>query len=199
MDAGAGALRARRGRLGVVQQRRRRDPDIVLACAGDIATQETVAAAWLLRQHLPELTVRVVNVVDLMALCPPDRHPHGMDPRRVRSTCSPPTNPSSSPSTATRASIHQLIHGRPDTDRFHVRGYIEEGTTTTPFDMVVLNHMSRVHLCMDAIQYAPQHGRARADLIALANETLGRHRAYISEHFEDLPGNSRLGVDGLMR
>jgi xylulose-5-phosphate/fructose-6-phosphate phosphoketolase len=83
--------------------------------------------------------------------------------------------------------IHPLIHGRPDSDRFHVRGFIEEGTTTTPFDMVVLNRMSRVHLAMDAVRYAPSMQSRAPELIARANELLARHHSYVTEHFEDLP------------
>jgi len=162
------------------------DPEIILACAGDIPTLETVAAAWLLRQHTPELKVRVVNVVDLMSLYPPDRHPHGMDQGDFTALFGNDT-PVVFAFHGYRGVIHQLIHGRPDSDRFHVRGYMEEGTTTTPFDMVVLNQMSRIHLAMDAVKYA-RHGVARApELIAHCNEMLARHRAYVTQHFEDLP------------
>jgi xylulose-5-phosphate/fructose-6-phosphate phosphoketolase len=162
------------------------EPDIVLACAGDIATQETVAAAWLLRRFLPELKVRVVNVVNLMALCPPDRHPHGIDPAAFINAFTA-DKPVIFAFHGYPGIIHQLIHGRPETDRFHARGYIEEGTTTTPFDMVVLNQMSRIHLCIDAVKYARNMVARAPELIAIANETLARHRAYITEHFEDLP------------
>ena len=162
------------------------DPDIVLACAGDIATLETVAAAWLLRRHLPELKVRVVNVVDLMALCPPERHPHGM-PQQEFIELFTSDRPVVFAFHGYPSVVHPLIHGRPDTDRFHVRGFIEEGTTTTPFDMVVLNQMSRFHLCLDAIKYARNMVARAPVLIALANETLAKHRVYVTEHFEDLP------------
>ncbi len=163
-----------------------RDPDIVLACAGDIATLETVAAAWLLRQHLPELRVRVVNVVDLMALPAPDRHPHGMDPATFESLFGLEL-PVVFAFHGYPGVIHQIIHGRPDTDRFHVRGFVEEGTTTTPFDMVVLNHMSRIDLARDAVRYSPHLAGQQAALFARADEMLARHRAYVTEHFEDLP------------
>lgn len=162
------------------------EPDIILACAGDIPTLETVAAAWLLRQHLPSIKIRVVNVVDLMTLAPPDKHPHGMDEEdfdrlfthRQHVIFAFHGYP---------GVIHQLIHGRPHQDRFHVRGYIEEGTTTTPFDMVVLNKMSRVHLCMEVIRHVPRLAPEADHLLAAANELLARHRAYVTEHFEDLP------------
>jgi len=142
-----------------------KEPDVVLACAGDIATQETVAAAWLLRRHLPELKVRVVNVVDLMCLCPPDRHPHGLTQEMFIKLFTY-SKPVIFAFHGYPAVVHGILHGRPDTDRFHARGYIEEGTTTTPpFDMVVLNRASRVHLAVDAIRYAPNIVNA-AELIA---------------------------------
>jgi xylulose-5-phosphate/fructose-6-phosphate phosphoketolase len=162
------------------------EPEIILACAGDIATLETVAAAWLLKQHLPELRFRVVNVVDLMSLPPPDRHPHGMDPASFEALFTL-NKPVIFAFHGYPGVIHQLIHGRPDTDRFHVRGYVEEGTTTTPFDMVVLNRMSRVHLAQDAVRYAPSLRDRAATLLSQGDEILARHRAYIGEHFEDLP------------
>ncbi|MGH7788506.1 MAG: phosphoketolase family protein [Candidatus Binatia bacterium] len=162
------------------------EPDVILACAGDIATLETVAAAWLLRQHLPALKVRVVNVVDLMTLPPPDRHPHGMQKGDFVKLFTY-DRPVVFAFHGYPGVVHQLIHGRPDADRFHVRGFIEEGTTTTPFDMVVLNRMSRVHLAMDAIRYAPNMVARAPALIAKGNELLARHRAYVNEHFEDLP------------
>jgi xylulose-5-phosphate/fructose-6-phosphate phosphoketolase len=161
------------------------EPDVVLACAGDIATQETVAAAWLLRRHLPELKVRVVNVVDLMCLCPPDRHPHGLSQEMFVKLFTL-TKPVIFAFHGYPAVVHGILHGRPDTDRFHARGYIEEGTTTTPFDMVVLNRMSRVHLAMDAVRYAPNIVNAAA-LIGRGEAILAKHRAYVQEHFEDLP------------
>jgi len=162
------------------------DPDVVLACAGDIATQETVAAAWLLRQHLPELKVRVVNVVDLMTLPPTDRHPHGMSHADFNSLFTV-DKPVIFAFHGYPGVIHQLVHGRVDTDRFHARGYNEEGTTTTPFDMVVLNKMSRIHLAMDALKYATRFADRAAPLIAAGKALLEKHRAYVTEHFEDLP------------
>ena len=162
-----------------------KEPDVVLACAGDIATQETVAAAWLLRRHLAGLKVRVVNVVDLMCLCPSDRHPHGLSQEMFVQLFTL-TRPVIFAFHGYPAVVHGILHGRPDTDRFHARGYIEEGTTTTPFDMVVLNRMSRVHLAMDAIRYAPNIVNA-AELIAKGETILAKHRQYIEEHFDDLP------------
>jgi xylulose-5-phosphate/fructose-6-phosphate phosphoketolase len=162
-----------------------KEPDVVLACAGDIATQETVAAAWLLRRHLPELKVRVVNVVDLMCLCPPDRHPHGLTQEMFIKLFTY-SKPVIFAFHGYPAVVHGILHGRPDTDRFHARGYIEEGTTTTPFDMVVLNRASRVHLAMDAVRYAPNIVNA-AELIAKGEAILAKHRQYVEEHFDDLP------------
>jgi phosphoketolase len=142
-------------------------------------------AAWLLRRYLPQLKVRVVNVLDLMSLCPPDRHPHGMSNERFMSLFTA-NKPVIFAFHGYPGVIHQLIHGRPDAARFHARGYIEEGTTTTPFDMVVLNRMSRVHLWMDAVRYAPDIRNA-GELLAKGEEVLAKHRAYVQEHFEDLP------------
>ena len=122
------------------------EPDVVLACAGDVPTLEALAAADLLRQHLPDLKVRVVNVVDLMRLQPATEHPHGLSRRATSTRSSRPTGRSSSPSTATRALIHRLTYRRTNHDNIHVRGYKEEGTTTTPFDMVMLNDLDRFHL-----------------------------------------------------
>ena len=161
------------------------EPDVVLACAGDIATQETVAAAWLLRRHLPGLKVRVVNVVDLMCLCPPDRHPHGLSQEAFIKLFTY-NKPVIFAFHGYPAVVHGILHGRPDTGRFHVRGYIEEGTTTTPFDMVVLNRASRVHLAMDAVRYSPNIVNA-AELITRGESILDKHRQYIEEHFDDLP------------
>jgi xylulose-5-phosphate/fructose-6-phosphate phosphoketolase len=162
------------------------EPDVILACAGDIAALETVAAAWHLRKHLPEVKVRVVNVVDLMALPPRDKHPHGLDYSSF-SDLFTSNKPVVFAFHGYPGVIHQLIHGRPDQDRFHVRGYIEEGTTTTPFDMVVLNKMSRVHLCMDVIRYVPKAMEKAQSLLNFANDALLEHRRYITEHFDDVP------------
>ena len=128
----------------------------------------------------------MVNVIDLMALPPPDRHPHGMDPAMFE-TLFGLDLPVVFAFHGYPGVVHQLIHGRPDTDRFHVRGYVEEGTTTTPFDMVVLNHMSRIDLARDAVRYSPRLAGRQAALFARADEMLAQHRAYVTEHFEDLP------------
>ena len=160
-------------------------PDIVLACAGDVSTMETLAAAWLLRKHLPAMKVRVVNVVDLMRLWPPDVHPHGMDEETFISLFTGTTDVVFAFHGYPRA-IHEILHGRTNAPRFHVRGYMEEGTTTTPFDMVVLNKTSRFHLCLEALRRAstiPGSGQ----LIELCQNALDRHRKYVVEHLEDIP------------
>jgi len=162
------------------------EPDVVLACAGDIATQETVAAAWWLRQHLPELKVRVVNVVDLMTLYPPEIHPHGVDEDTFIEHFTE-EKPVVFAFHGYPRAIHQIIHGRPNAPRFHVRGFNEEGTTTTPFDMVVLNETSRYHLCIEAMRQATRVRGLTASLIAECNELLAKHNTYIQEHLEDMP------------
>ena len=131
----------------------REESDVVLACIGDVPTQETIAAAALLREHVPELRFRVVNVVDLMAIAPADVHPHGMSRERFEALFGETTDVVCAFHGYARA-LHQLLHGRPNAGRFHVHGYSEQGTTTTPFDMVVLNEMSRYHLVLDALRRA---------------------------------------------
>jgi xylulose-5-phosphate/fructose-6-phosphate phosphoketolase len=162
------------------------EPDVVLACAGDIPTLETVAAAALVREHLPALKVRVVNVVDLMRLQPDSAHPHGLSDREFDALF-----------TAGRPVIfayhgypwliHRLTYRRANHDNLHVRGYKEEGTTTTPFDMVMLNDMDRFHLVIDVIDRVPGLGeRAVALRQRMVDERL-RHRAYTREVGDDPP------------
>src|SRR5947207_3262867 len=161
-----------------------RDPDVVLAAAGDVPTLETVAAAWLIRTHAPELRVRVVNVVDLMTLFPPDVHPHGIDPQAFIDLFTA-DRPVVFAFHGYQRAIHEIVHGRPATDRFHVRGFNEQGTTTTPFDMVVLNGMSRYHLCIEALRRVRD---ARAPkLVEACRDMLARHQRYVREHLEDMP------------
>jgi len=161
-------------------------PDVILACAGDVPTLETLAAAAWLRAHAAELRVRVVNIVDLMTLFSPREHPHGMtEDAFVRLFTRDAHVVFSFHGYA--SAVHQLIHARPNTERFHVRGYKEEGTTTTPFDMVVLNETSRYHIAMDAIR---RSRRPLPDAKALTDACLAmlaRHAAYVAEHLEDLP------------
>jgi xylulose-5-phosphate/fructose-6-phosphate phosphoketolase len=162
------------------------DPDIVLACAGDVVTMETVAAADILREHLPHFRTRVVNVVDLMTLPRRKDHPHGMDETLFRELFTDDVDVVFA-FHGYPGAIHQLVHGRPDADRFRVRGFIEEGTTTTPFDMVVRNKASRYHLVMDALHNARRTPPGATDLIAYCERRLAEHAAYVVEHLEDMP------------
>src|SRR5205823_8499847 len=125
-------------------------PDVVLACAGDVPTRETLAAADLLRTHLPELKARVVNVVDLMRLQPPSEHPHGMPDAEYEALFTA-DRPVIFAFHGYPTLIHRLAYRRRGHPNLHVRGYKEEGTTTTPFDMVMLNDLDRYHLVMDVI------------------------------------------------
>jgi xylulose-5-phosphate/fructose-6-phosphate phosphoketolase len=163
-----------------------RDPDVVLACAGDIPTMETVAAAWLLREHVPDLRVRVVNIVDLMRLFPANDHPHGMDGLEFNDYFTPDRDVVFAFHGYARA-IHELVHGHTDADRFHVRGFPEQGTTTTPFDMVVLNNMSRYHLAKQAVRRARRRPDGADAFIHLCDQKLAEHELYVHEHFEDMP------------
>ena len=162
------------------------EPDIVLACAGDVPTEETLAAAWLLRRHVPHLRVRVVNVMDLMVLPPNDIHAHGMTDRAFQALFTNERDVVVAWHGYARA-FHQLLHGRNHPGRFHVRGFTEQGTTTTPFDMVVLNRMSRYHLVMAALGYAASAPEGADALQAYCVEMLDRHHTYVREHFEDMP------------
>jgi xylulose-5-phosphate/fructose-6-phosphate phosphoketolase len=162
------------------------EPDIVLGCAGDTATLETIAAAAWLRQHAPSLAVRVVNVVDLMTIFSPDEHPHGMHPDRFVELFTKDIDVVFA-FHGYPGGVHQLLHHRPHASRFHVRGYIEEGTTTTPFDMVVRNKTSRFHLAMEALRRARRKPANAEALIHECEVELERHDAYIRVHLEDPP------------
>jgi xylulose-5-phosphate/fructose-6-phosphate phosphoketolase len=163
-----------------------RDPDVVLACAGDVPTLETLAAADLIRKHLPEVTVRFVNVVDLMRLQPPSEHPHGMSDAEFDEVFTP-DKPVIFAYHGYPWLIHRLTYRRRNHDNIHVRGYKEEGTTTTPFDMVMLNDLDRFHLVMDVIDRVPSLGSKAAHVRqAMADERL-RHRQYTRDHGQDSP------------
>jgi xylulose-5-phosphate/fructose-6-phosphate phosphoketolase len=166
--------------------RGREDADVVLACIGDVPTQETIAAAALLREHVPELRFRVVNVVDLMALAPRSVHPHALSHEYFDELFGERTDVVCAFHGYARA-LHQILHGRPNAGRFHVHGYSEQGTTTTPFDMVVLNEMSRYHLVLNALRRARRIAPGAAALERHCEAQLARHHAYIREHFEDMP------------
>ncbi|GAA0540197.1 phosphoketolase family protein [Chitinophaga japonensis] len=163
-----------------------RAPDVVLGCAGDVPTQEAVAAAWLLRKHLPELKVRLVNVVDLMSLSPKEYHPHGLE-RELFSALFTDDAPVIFAFHGYVRIIHDLVHGRPEPERFHVRGFMEEGTTTTPFDMVVLNNISRYQLALEAIRRVERMQEQATPAIQYFRAQLEKHPAYIREHLEDMP------------
>ena len=161
-------------------------PDVVLACAGDVPTQEALAAAELLRDHVPDLRVRFVNVVDLMALLPENDHPHGFPDRQFDALFTNDRDVVFAFHGYPRA-VHQVIHGRSDPGRFHVRGFSEQGTTTTPFDMVVLNRMSRFHLAQEVLRRASRRVDGWDRLQRLCEERLAEHAAYIVTHLEDMP------------
>jgi xylulose-5-phosphate/fructose-6-phosphate phosphoketolase len=161
-------------------------PDVVLACAGDIPTLEIVAAAALLRERLPDLKVRVVNVVDLMRLQPESEHPHGLSDRAFDALFTE-DRPVIFAYHGYPWLIHRLTYRRRNHANFHVRGYKEEGTTTTPFDILMLNDMDRFHLAMDVIDRLPGLGARAAHLRQqLVDERL-RHRAYTREAGDDMP------------
>ena len=162
------------------------DPDVILACAGDVPTLETIAAAAWLRSRAPALRFRVVNVVDLMRLFSPREHPHGMVEDEFVALFTRDTDVVFS-FHGYAGAVHQLLHARPNAARFHVRGYKEEGTTTTPFDMVVLNETSRYHIAMDAIRRSRRPLANAAQLTESCLASLARHTAHVAEHFEDLP------------
>jgi xylulose-5-phosphate/fructose-6-phosphate phosphoketolase len=162
------------------------EPDVVLGCAGDIPTLEVVSAAALLRRHLPELKVRVVNVVDLMRLQPETEHPHGMPDREFDALFTEST-PVIFAYHGYPWLIHRLTYRRTNHDGFHVRGYKEEGTTTTPFDMVMLNDMDRFHLVMDVIDRVPGLATRASRVRQLMVDERMRHRAYTRAVGDDAP------------
>ena len=162
------------------------EPDIVMACAGDVPTLETLAAVTLLRRHLPQLRIRVVNVVDLMVLQPKEEHPDGLDDREFE-TIFTADRPIVFAYHGYPWLIHRLTYRRPGQHRLHARGYKEEGTTTTPFDMVVRNDLDRYHLAIDAIDRVPRLGAAAAYAKQAFRDKLTEHRQYIVEHGIDMP------------
>ncbi|MFG2074243.1 xylulose-5-phosphate/fructose-6-phosphate phosphoketolase [Nonomuraea maritima] len=162
------------------------EPDVVLACAGDVPTLETLAAAALLREHLPQLKVRVVNVVDLMRLQPPTEHPHGMSDAEFNALFTV-DKPVIFDFHGYPSLIHELTYRRHGHDNIHVRGYKEEGTTTTPFDMAMLNDIDRYHLVMDVIDRVPGLGSNQAHLRQHMSDQRLRARQYTRDHGEDLP------------
>jgi xylulose-5-phosphate/fructose-6-phosphate phosphoketolase len=159
---------------------------VVLACCGDVPTLETLAASELLRRELPKLRVRVVNVVNLMKLQPASEHPHGLSDRDFDALFTK-DKPVIFAFHGYPWLIHRLTYRRTNHRNLHVRGYKEEGTTTTPFDMVVLNDLDRFHLAMDVVDRLPALGARAGYLKQKLSERLMEHKAWISEHGEDLP------------
>jgi xylulose-5-phosphate/fructose-6-phosphate phosphoketolase len=162
------------------------ETDVVLACAGDVPTLETLAAADLIRQHLPELKVRVVNVVDLMRLQPATEHPHGLADTEFDEIFTS-DRPVIFAYHGYPWLIHRLTYRRVNHPNIHVRGYTEEGTTTTPFDMVMLNNLDRFHLVMDVIDRVPGLGGKAAHIRQLMIDQRLKHRQYTRDHGEDSP------------
>lgn len=162
------------------------EPDVVMACAGDVPTLETLAAVAILRQQFPELKIRVINIVDLMTLQPKEEHPHGLSHRDFDILFTS-DRPIIFAYHGYPWLIHRLTYRRTNHDNLHVRGYKEEGTTTTPFDMVVRNDLDRFHLVADVIDRVPGLGDRAAYTRQYVRDKLVEHREYIQEHGEDMP------------
>lgn len=162
------------------------EPDVVMACAGDIPTLETLAAVDIMRQNFPELKVRVVNVVDLMVLQPPTEHPHGLSDKDFDSIFTT-DKPIIFAFHGYPWLIHRLTYRRTNHKNLHVRGYKEEGTTTTPFDMVVRNDLDRFHLVNDVIDRVPKLGYRAAYVKQMLYNRLIEHKHYITKYGEDMP------------
>ncbi|MBB5047378.1 xylulose-5-phosphate/fructose-6-phosphate phosphoketolase [Rhodopseudomonas rhenobacensis] len=162
------------------------DPDVVMACAGDVPTVEALAAVKLLREYVPDIRIRVVNVVDLMVLQPRSEHPHGLDDRGFDELFTT-DKPVIFAFHGYPSMIHKLTYRRHNHHNIHVRGYKEEGTTTTPFDMVVLNDLDRYRLALDAILRIPRLSGLAAAATARYWDSIQRHKLYIGEHGDDLP------------
>ena len=161
-------------------------PDVVMACCGDVPTLETLAAVSIMREHLPDLKIRVVNVVDLMKLQPQTEHPHGLSDMDFDELFTK-DKPVIFAFHAYPWLIHRLTYRRTNHDNIHVRGYKEEGTITTPFDMTVLNDLDRFHLVMDTIDRLPQTGDKGIYLKQQLKDKLIEHKQYIDKHGQDLP------------
>ena len=161
-------------------------PDVVMACCGDVPTLETLAAVEILRLHFPDLKVRVINVVDLMTLMPKSEHPHGLSDKDF-DVLFTKDKPIIFAFHGYPLLIHELTYRRTGHDNMHVRGFKEEGTTTTPFDMVVLNELDRFHLVGDVIDRVPSLGSRAAYVKQYLRDKLLDHKAYIDKYGEDMP------------
>ena len=162
------------------------EPDVVMACCGDVPTQETLAAVSLLREGLPDLKIRVVNVVDLMKLQPQSEHPHGLSDAEFDALFTR-DKPIVFAFHGYPYLIHRLTYRRANHGNLHVRGYKEEGTITTAFDMTVMNDLDRFHLVKDVVRRVPRTGSAGEALVRRMDEKLEEHRRYIREHGRDMP------------
>jgi xylulose-5-phosphate/fructose-6-phosphate phosphoketolase len=162
------------------------EPDVVMACAGDVPTLETLAAVDLLRRNFPDIKIRVVNVVDLMTIQPATEHPHGLSDREFDSIFTT-EKPVIFAYHGYPWLIHRLTYRRTNHDNLHVRGYKEEGTTTTPFDMTVLNDLDRFHLAGDVVDRVPRLQRVGAHFKQFLRNKLVEHKQYICQHGDDLP------------
>ncbi|NOY60523.1 MAG: phosphoketolase family protein [Calditrichaeota bacterium] len=162
------------------------ETDVVMACAGDVPTLETLAAVDILRHHFPDLKIRVVNVVDLMTLQPANEHPHGLSDKEFDSLFTTDKHVIFA-FHGYPWLIHRLTYRRTNHKNIHVRGYKEEGTTTTPFDMVVLNNLDRFHLVMDVIERVPKLERIAAHVKQQMRDKLIEHKHYIRKHGDDMP------------
>ncbi len=162
------------------------EPDAVLACAGDVPTLEVLAAVSILRQHLPHLKLRVVNVVDLMTLRPSKNHPHGLEDQEFASFFTN-NKPVTFVFHGYSSLIHRLAYSRPNHNNMHVYGYMEEGTTTTPFDMTVLNSIDRFHIVQYVINSLSNKGSMETRLLELMEQKLTQHREYVVLQGEDMP------------
>lgn len=162
------------------------EPDVVMGCCGDVPTLETLAAVDLLRRHLPQLKIRVINVVNLMKLQPPKEHPHGLSDKEFDALFTT-DKPIIFAFHGYPWLIHRLTYRRTNHPHLHVRGYKEEGTTTTPFDMCVMNDLDRFHLVGDVIDRLPQLGSRAAYAKQAIREKLLEHKQYIATHGDDMP------------